>query len=307
MWSSFFKPTYPILVEEMKKAHKKLHEDPAASVFVDKFSSETSRFMTCVENQHRSHAMHAKALLRMASAASTKEQLTDVSRRVDDLAQHCLQLDAFVGEDAKLFQQVADQADARLATCCVNDLHQALGPFKNHPNSTPIIVFSDIYHAIRTGQAKLLLQQSQTASQGTEIEAWVAPTSFVRSTSKYWIEDDKLMTVLFKSVAEAPLLVYGKNGMLTSQPDLLDSLMTTQEDELWDRLATSISSVYFDSPDLFLYSERLARGEGAQLLRVRWYGPQPRGTQPVFLGTCTHAWHTCLATTFSFRVLPGPK
>ena len=41
-----------------------------------------------------------------------------------------------------------------------------------------------------------------------------------------------------------------------------------------------------------MYSERLRRAEGAQLFRVRWYGPRrPRGDGRVFLELKTH--HEC--------------
>ena len=55
------------------------------------------------------------------------------------------------------------------------------------------------------------------------------------------------------------------------------------------RASSTISSVYFDSPcTLNLYHERIARREGANLLRARWYGKRPHAKQPVFLELKTH-------------------
>jgi len=57
-------------------------------------------------------------------------------------------------------------------------------------------------------------------------------------------------------------------------------------------LTTSITSIYFDSSTMDLYSERLKRSEGAKLFRIRWYGPsKPRGDENVFLELKTH--HEC--------------
>ena len=44
------------------------------------------------------------------------------------------------------------------------------------------------------------------------------------------------------------------------------------KDDFWKSMASPISLVYFDSENLDLYGERLVRSEGAQLVRVRWYG-----------------------------------
>lgn len=46
--------------------------------------------------------------------------------------------------------------------------------------------------------------------------------------------------------------------------------------------------MYFDSPSLDLYNGRIARIEGAKLVRVRWYGEQPKGDGIVFLELKTH-------------------
>lgn len=58
------------------------------------------------------------------------------------------------------------------------------------------------------------------------------------------------------------------------------------------RLSTPITSVYFDSPTMSMYDERVKRSEGANLLRVRWYGPsRPGRDERVFLELKTH--HEC--------------
>ena len=58
-----------------------------------------------------------------------------------------------------------------------------------------------------------------------------------------------------------------------------------------------ISSVYLDSPGLEVYSSRLARAEGATLIRVRWYGDSGCDAEPdaeLFVERKTHheSWTT---------------
>ena len=58
-----------------------------------------------------------------------------------------------------------------------------------------------------------------------------------------------------------------------------------------------ISSVYLDSPGLEVYSSRLARAEGATLIRVRWYGDSGGDAEPdaeLFVERKTHheSWTT---------------
>ena len=94
-----------------------------------------------------------------------------------------------------------------------------------------------------------------------------------------------MVEVLLTGVTIAPLLVYGESGCL-----IKDQVMKRSEgDTLWSSMATTVSSVYFDSPDLCLYKERIVRHEGAQLFRIRWYGEnKPKEDELVFLELKTH-------------------
>ena len=43
-------------------------------------------------------------------------------------------------------------------------------------------------------------------------------------------------------------------------------------------VSTAISSVYFDNEDLELYLGRLEKTEGAEAVRLRWYGDMDQKT-----------------------------
>ena len=102
--------------------------------------------------------------------------------------------------------------------------------------------------------------------------------------------------LLLAVVTAAPLLVYGEHGRLTKDHDL----RRIEGGKLWNNLATTISSVYYDSPDMRLYKERIARHEGAQLFRIRWYGDStPKNNELVFFELKTH--HEKWINTFSVK------
>jgi SPX domain protein involved in polyphosphate accumulation len=155
---------------------------------------------------------------------------------------------------------------------------------KAHIHSSLVCVISDLYHALREAEYNIQNQNAAGNLQGL----WQAPSSFQRATTKYWVKDENLTKLMMVCAAEAPLLVYGKKGPLTSTSSQTD-INVSEGDKLWDTLATQITSIYFDSKDMSLYKERIARAEGAQLLRVRWYGPtMPTGNQIIFVELKTH-------------------
>lgn len=157
------------------------------------------------------------------------------------------------------------QADYKLGTSAVAEAERffAKEPWADDVSSGHIVILlSDIFSILRD------VEDAGEVKDGK----WVAPSSFERVTTKYWVLDQNLPEVLLKSVSELPLLVYGKSGLLQENPK-----NPTKEGELWQTMAAPISSVYFDSVNMDLYKERIKRSEGAQLFRVRWYGDKPKG------------------------------
>jgi VTC domain len=85
------------------------------------------------------------------------------------------------------------------------------------------------------------------------------------------------------TVQTITLCLAGKSGRLHEDHEDIEL-----DVDLWKSHVATISSVYFDSPTLDLYKGRIARIEGAKLVRVRWYGTQPKATGVVFLELKTH-------------------
>ncbi|KAJ3328450.1 vacuolar transporter chaperone, partial [Blyttiomyces sp. JEL0837] len=79
-------------------------------------------------------------------------------------------------------------------------------------------------------------------------------TKFVRSTRKYWVEYDKVDEVKSIILKKLPAVVVKSKGH-DKEPH-----------------NPAISSVYLDNESFQMYSQRLERREGAEALRLRWYG-----------------------------------
>jgi SPX domain protein involved in polyphosphate accumulation/uncharacterized membrane protein YidH (DUF202 family) len=90
---------------------------------------------------------------------------------------------------------------------------------------------------------------------------------FVRKTTKYWVHPDNVMELKLFVLQHLPVLVYNsKDEMDTADP--------------------AITSIYFDNDAFDLYLGRLEKSEGAEAIRLRWYGPVTN--QEIFVERKTH-------------------
>ncbi|KAJ3038069.1 vacuolar transporter chaperone [Rhizophlyctis rosea] len=87
---------------------------------------------------------------------------------------------------------------------------------------------------------------------------------FVRRTTKYWVHPDNVTTIKCLILQHLPVLVHSDN------PN------------------PAITSIYLDDTDFSLYHERMSKEEGAQAIRIRWYGEDPSPSSPVFVERKTH-------------------
>lgn len=111
-------------------------------------------------------------------------------------------------------------------------------PFYKLSFDSLILRLSKLYDTVRTGGKR------QTPPPPTG-------TSFVRRTTKYWVHEDNITAVKIHVLKHLPVLVFQSKE---NEPD------------------PAISSVYFDNDAFDLYKGRLEKSQGAQALRLRWYG-----------------------------------
>lgn len=256
--------------------------------FQSLLEKELVRVASFVQSQQDRLEFQSKDLLRQADnvprfvrrgasgTEATIQNLRVLSRSSTD---NYIALQEFLTTNRQILLNLAEAADRDLPTSCLSSVSKHLP--KVTLDSGLVCVHSDLYNAIRNAEESL---RSNTPGEGDAL--WQAPSSFQRSTTKYWIKDENLTELMLTCTEEAPLLVYGKKGPLTSTNALLPR---SEGDKLWETLATRITSVYFDSADMSLYKDRIQRLEGAQLLRARWYGTKkPVGTEIIFLELKTH-------------------
>ena len=257
--------------------------------FQTTFEDELCRVTKFVEDQQEGLELSAKALFLRADALATGDirsvqesyaTLQDLKQSTRMIVDDCIALQEFFTSSRMIFFENASTADEKLgeAVNCSSLVHEKMP--KAHLNSSLVCVISDIFNALRQAEEKIV---NQNNAGGDSL--WEAPSSFKRSTTKYWVKDENLTKLMMICAMEAPLLVYGQKGPLTST----EKIKVSEGDKFWDSLATRVNSIYFDSDDMTLYRERIKRAEGAQLLRVRWYGASmPAGDKVLFLELKTH-------------------
>ncbi|KAJ1985490.1 hypothetical protein H4R33_004012 [Dimargaris cristalligena] len=93
--------------------------------------------------------------------------------------------------------------------------------------------------------------------------------NFVRQTTKYWVHPDNVMELKLYILRYLPVLVFKAKGGNMGEP-----------------VNPAITSVYFDNDDFMLYMGRLEKTEGAQAVRLRWYGSS--ANTEIFVERKTH-------------------
>ncbi|KAI0707185.1 SPX-domain-containing protein [Earliella scabrosa] len=130
-------------------------------------------------------------------------------------------------------------------------------PFYKYNWDSLIVKLSRLYDLVRTRGHPV---QGDSSAGGNQ-------SAFVRQTTKYWVHPDNLVHLKLAILRHLPVLVFNPN----------------KEFEPKD---AAISSIYFDNEDLELYLGRLEKTEGAEAVRLRWYGDMDQKT--IFVERKTH-------------------
>jgi SPX domain protein involved in polyphosphate accumulation/uncharacterized membrane protein YidH (DUF202 family) len=146
-------------------------------------------------------------------------------------------------------------------------------PFFKDNYDSDIVKLSKLYDIVRTRGNPVKGDSSAGGSQG----------SFIRQTTKYWVHPDnvtELKLIILKVRFTSPCL-FSANA-LQHLPVLVFN--ANKEFETKD---SAITSIYYDNPEEWdLYEGRLKKTEGAEALRLRWYGGMD--TEQIFVERKTH-------------------
>lgn len=131
-------------------------------------------------------------------------------------------------------------------------------PFFKDNYDAFIVKLSRLYDLVRTRGDPI---KGDSAAGGGQ-------QNFVRQTTKYWVHPDNITELKLIILKHLPVLVFNPN----------------KEFEAKD---SAISSIYYDNPETWeLYTGRLKKTEGAEAIRLRWYGGME--TETVFVERKTH-------------------
>ncbi|KAL4910331.1 hypothetical protein BDW74DRAFT_173787 [Aspergillus multicolor] len=131
-------------------------------------------------------------------------------------------------------------------------------PFFKDNYDAFVVKLSKLYDLVRTKGNPI---KGDSAAGGTQ-------QNFVRQTTKYWVHPDNITELKLIILKHLPVLVFNPSKEFE------------EED-------SAISSIYYDNTDTWeLYEGRLKKTEGAEAIRLRWYGGM--SSDQIFVERKTH-------------------
>ncbi|TVY59619.1 Vacuolar transporter chaperone, partial [Lachnellula suecica] len=182
-----------------------------------------------------------------------EEELNMITADVNDLAK-------FVQLNYTGFQKIIKKHDKQTQWTLkpVFATRLKAKPFFKDNYDSDIIKLSKLWDIVRTRGNPVKGDSSAGGSQG----------SFIRQTTKYWVHPDNITEVKLIIMKHLPVLVFNAN-------------------KEFDEADAAITSIYYDNPEKWdLYEGRLKKTEGAEAIRLRWYGGM--GTETIFVERKTH-------------------
>lgn len=119
---------------------------------------------------------------------------------------------------------------------------------------------SKLFDKIHRGSQEIQSSDGKDGAKKSEAQA------FVRKTAKYWVHPDNVVEVKCSILRHLPVLVFPSAER---------------------KVDPAINSVYLDNSQLELYKGRIEKSEGAEAIRLRWYG-STNDPQTVFVERKTH-------------------
>eukprot|EP01108_Squamamoeba_japonica_P010239 TRINITY_DN98_c0_g1_i6.p1 TRINITY_DN98_c0_g1~~TRINITY_DN98_c0_g1_i6.p1 ORF type:complete len:724 (+),score=445.54 TRINITY_DN98_c0_g1_i6:43-2172(+) len=199
------------------------------------------------------------------SAIERRAAHTDGNTRdADALAKRVVALERFVSLNYDALRHLAALQSRGAPSALLTRLNESLALCDVFEQL--LLTLSRVYTALRVSAGDA--SESDESDIADDQRAG-ADGVFVRATTKYLVRPDDVFGVKCRVAAQLPVLLFDRAARSDS---------------------SCITSVYFDNDDHEAYSCRMAREEGATLLRVRWYGDGAArdGGRSVFVERKTH-------------------
>ncbi|KAH6619507.1 VTC domain-containing protein [Chaetomium sp. MPI-SDFR-AT-0129] len=182
-----------------------------------------------------------------------EEDLSDIIADVHDLAK-------FVQLNYTGFYKIIKKHDKRTGWHLrpVFDTRLKAKPFYKENYDASVVQLSKLYDLVRTRGNPV---KGDSAAGGSQ-------ANFVRHTTKYWVHPDNVTELKLIILKHLPVLVFNASKEFEAQD-------------------SAITSIYYDNPEKWdLYEGRLKKTEGAEAIRLRWYGGMQNET--IFVERKTH-------------------
>ncbi|KAH3662201.1 hypothetical protein OGAPHI_005449 [Ogataea philodendri] len=249
------------------KWNNSLEED-----FLNKMESELDKVYNFVILKHKEVLRRMKEMETLVnntvknSKNATEEEaefyeqdFQDLEEELSDIIADVHDLNKFTRLNYIGFQKILKKHD-KLTKFILKPIFQArlnAKAFYKDNYDSLIVNLSKLYDLVRTRGNPVKGDSSAGGSM----------QNFVRQTTKYWVHPDNITELKLIILKHLPVLVFNSN----------------KEFEAED---SAITSIYYDNPDMDLYYGRLLKTEGAEAIRIRWYGGM--GAETVFVERKTH-------------------
>ncbi|KAK3329746.1 VTC domain-containing protein [Apodospora peruviana] len=182
-----------------------------------------------------------------------EEDLSDIIADVHDLAK-------FVQLNYTGFYKIIKKHDKMTGWHLkpVFDTRLKAKPFYKENYDASVVKLSKLYDLVRTRGNPV---KGDSAAGGSQ-------ANFVRHTTKYWVHPDNVTELKLIILKHLPVLVFNAS-------------------KEFEEADSAITSIYYDNPETWsLYEGRLKKTEGAEAIRLRWYGGMQ--TETIFVERKTH-------------------
>ncbi|KAJ1722347.1 hypothetical protein LPJ53_003215 [Coemansia erecta] len=195
-----------------------------------------------------------------ASDSAKREQLSIIEKEIDAVISEVYELAKFTRLNFTAFIKIVKKHDKNAPFVLKPTFTVRMNnrPFFKENYDELLLELSRLYNIVRNGGVDIDQGKDPQSGNGQ---------NFVRQTTKYWVHPDNVMELKLYILKYLPVLVYRKKD--TDEPP-----------------NPAITSIYFDNENLDLYQGRIEKSEGAEAIRLRWYGDMK--SNEIFIERKTH-------------------
>jgi len=193
------------------KKDQTLRESPHKIMLDDTFAQAT----TPIQHQLLQIEREALALYRRveitASSSPAKQDINSLRSCAIKLSDDILELKQRAMQSAELLLKCAADADHESSIQSNPYAFRTYASSKLSTYPMPYIFGGTVVVLLLGDIHEILNNTSSNAPEARDKQlTWVPPSSFERSTHKYWVESQNILDVMLKCVTEVPVLVFGK-------------------------------------------------------------------------------------------------